>query len=381
MYEKLEAARDAADNGEYATAIETLQRLEQRKRNSYERAMTHNMYAYVYSAQEDYAAAAAAYNDVLAIRNAPDNLKQSSRYTMAKLYMVEEQYDDALAILTEWMEQSDKITADAWFLRSQIQYQRKAFDNSRNAVETAISMRRDSGRKVSENWYLLQRAVLFQQKDYPALAECLESLVAEHSKSEYWTQLAAVYNELGESDKELATLETAYEQKLLNKERDLVNFAQALLGKSIPYKAAHVLEIGMNTGSIEKNARHLSLLGDAWMLAHEYDNAIVAMTAAAQESGKGTDYLKLAQIYTERQEWQKAFDFSQRALDAGDMKAPYQAMIYKGLAQFNMDRLNDAAKTFEVASQYPEAKKVADQWHDYIESEQQRRAYIADAGV
>lgn len=381
VYEKLEDARDAADGGDFDGALKTLERLESRKRNSYERAMTHNMYAYVYSAKEDYAAAVDAYSQVLEIRNAPDNLKQSTRYTMSKLYMVQERYDESLAMLSEWMEHSDKITADAWFLRSQIQYQRQAFDHSLNAVETAISMRRESGRKVSENWYLLQRAVLFQQKDYPGLAENLEALVAEHPKSEYWVQLAAVYNELGFADKELATLETAYEQKLLTKERELVNFAQALLGQQIPYKAAHVLEIGMNTGTIGRSARNLSLLGDAWMLAHEYEQAIIAMTAAAAESRKGADYFKLAQIHTERQEWDKAFDFSQKALDAGDLKAPYQAMIIKGLAQFNMDRLKDAARTFSMASQFPEAEKVANQWHDYIESEQQRRAYIADAGV
>ena len=381
VYEKLEAARDAADGGDFDGALKTLERLESRKRNSYERAMTHNMYAYVYSAQEDYAAAVDAYSQVLAIRNAPDNLKQSTRYTMSKLYMVQEQYDESLVMLTEWMENTDKITADAWFLRSQIQYQRKAYDNSLNAVETAISMRRESGRKVSENWYLLQRAALFQLKDYPALATNLEALVAHYSKSDYWVQLAAVYNELGRADEELATLETAYDQGLLKKESELLNFAQALLGKEIPVKAASVLQQGLDADIIEASARNLSLLGDAWMMAKEYDQAIVSMTAAADASGKGSDYFKLAQIYTERQDWQQALTFSNRALQAGDLKAPYQAMIVKGLAQYNLDALEDASATFFAASRYPQAEKVAHQWQEYIESEQSRREYIASSGL
>ena len=381
VYEKLEAARDAADAGDYETALKTLERLEDRKRNSYERAMTFNMYAYVYSAQEHYGDAIGAYQQLLTIDTAPDNLKQATRFSLAKLMMVEERYDDALATLNEWMTSSDKVSGDAYFLRSQIQYQRKDYTASLGDVQSAVTDRRDASKKVPENWYLLQRAAQFQLKDYAGLAGTLESLVADYPKSEYWMQLAAVYNELGDGKKELATLETAYEQKLMSKESELINLAQALLGQNIPYKAAHVLEIGMNTGTIERSARNLSLLGDAWMMAREYDNAIVSMTAAADASGKGSDYFKLAQIYTERQDWQKAYDFSVKALNAGDMKAQYQALIVKGLAQFNLDDLDSAATTFFMASQYPEAKKVADQWHDYIESEQQRREYIAAAGM
>jgi hypothetical protein len=136
----------------------------------------------------------------------------------------------------------------------------------------------------------------------------------------------------------------------------------------------------MGADVVEKSARNLSLLGDAWMLAKEYDNAIVVMTQAADASGEGRDYFKLAQIYTERQEWSKSLEFSDKALNAGDLKAPYQALIIKGLAQYNLDELESASITFFKAASYPAAEKVAYQWQEYIESEQQRREYIANAG-
>lgn len=381
VYEKLEEASKLADDGNYDGAIEALVRLEQRKRNSYERAMTHNMFAYVYSAQEKYDDAINAYKKVLEIDNAPDSLKQTTRYTLAKLYMMQEQYQASLDILEEWMQSSDKVGADAYLLRAQVQYQREQYTLAKDDIVTAVSMRRDAGSKVPESWLLLQRAALFQLKDYPALALNLEALVAEYSKAEYWMQLAAVYSELGRSEEELATLETAYDMKLMTKESELLNLAQALLAREIPYKAAHVLEDGMKSEVVEKSARNLSLLGDAWMMAREYDKAIVSMTAAATESGKGSDYFKLAQIYTERQEWNQALEFSNKSLSIGDLKAPYQALIIKGLAQYNLDRLEDAATTFFQAASYPAAEKTAHQWQEYIESEQQRREYIAGAEV
>ncbi len=381
IYEKLEKAREQTDAGETQKALNTLNNLSEQKRNSYETAMTHNMYAYLYSTTERYDEATKEYETLLELRNVPDSLIQTTRFTLAQLYMMQEKFDESLATLNSWMESSEagKVGADAYMLRAQVQYQRKQYAASLADTQTAIGKRASEGKTAPENWYLLERAVLFQQKDFKGLAVNLEALVANYPKAEYWVQLAAVYNELGKPEKELATLETAYEQGLLTKERELINFAQALMGMEIPFKAGQVLQKGMTDGIIEESAKNLSLLGDAWMLAKEYDNAIVAMTKAAQESGKGSDYFKLAQIYTQRQEWSEALSFADKSLDSGDLKAPYQALIIKGLAQFNLDRLESAAATFFQAGRYPEAEKTAHQWQDYIESEQQRREYIAAA--
>ena len=76
-----------------------------------------------------------------------------------------------------------------------------------------------------------------------------------------------------------------------------------------------------------------------------------------------------------------AFDFSQKSLKVGDLKAPHQALIIKGLAQYNLNHLEEAATTFFQAARYPAAEKTAHQWQEYIESEQQRREYIAASEV
>lgn len=379
IYEKLEQARAEMDAGDKEKALETLTKLEKRKRNSYERAMTHNMFAYVYSSSEEYTKATAQYEALLNIPNVPDTLQQTTRFTLAQLYMMQEKFEDSLKTLNTWMNSSEKVGADAYLLRAQIQYQRQDYKASIKDVQTALNQKLDSGFIPQENWYLLERAALYQLRDYKGLEKNLSALVTYHSKAEYWVQLAAVYNELKMSEKELSTLETAYEQGFVTKEREYVNFAQALLAQEIPYKAGLVLEKAMKEGKVEESARNLSLLGDSWMLAKEYDKAIVAMTKAAEASNKGSDYFKLAQIYTQRQEWDKANDFADKSLAGGDLKAPYQALIIKGLAQFNMDKLDQASATFFKAGRYPEAEKTAKQWQTYIEGEQQRREYIAAA--
>ena len=198
-----------------------------------------------------------------------------------------------------------------------------------------------------------------------------------YPKPQYWVQLAAVYSELNMPMKELSALETAYDKGMLTKESELVNLAQALLAQEIPYKAAMVLSKGLEAETIKPTARHLSLLGDAWMLAKEYDKAITAMGKAADISQAGNDFYKLAQIHTERQEWDLALKQVNKALAAGNVSQPHNAHILKGLVLFNLNDLNAARSSFELAQQSAEGAKTAEQWLRYIAGEQQRRDYMA----
>lgn len=377
IFKKLDAARALADEKKYSKAIEELKSLEKRKRNSYEKAMTHNMYAYVYFNQEKYKSAAAAYEKVLAVKNIPESLQQTTLYSLAKLYLIQENYKAALKPLNQWFGMVEKPSGEAHVLRAQIYFQIENYKKALPDVKKAIAMTKEKGKLPRENWLMLERAVYYQNKDFKNLARCLQDLATLYPKAQYWIQLAAVYSELGQPKKELSTLEAAFEQGMLTNEPELVNFAQALLGLEIPYKAATVLEVGMKQGRIKEDARNVSLLGDAWMIAKEYDKAIVVMTKAAKLSGKGSDYFKLAQIHTERQEWDLALSNVNLAVKSGELKQPHTAMILKGLILFNLDELSAAKSTFAKARQYDRAQKTANQWIKFIEGEEQRREYMA----
>ena len=134
---------------------------------------------------------------------------------------------------------------------------------------------------------------------------------------------------------------------------------------------------GMKAEQIEINAKNLSLLGDAWMIAKEYDNAIKVMTQAAKMSSSGKDFYKLAQIHTERQEWDEALSNVDSALNDADFKKKADAQVLRGLVLFNLDNLADAQGAFEAASEFESAEKMANQWLAYIEGERKRREYMA----
>lgn len=377
IFKKLDAARALADEKKYDEALDELQALEKRKRNSYEQAMTHNMYAYVYFNQENYDAAIHAYENVVAVERIPESLEQGTLYSLAKLHLMQENYDKALKPLNQWFELVEKPSGEAHILRAQIFFQLEQYKKALPDVKAAIAQVKTQGNKPRENWLMLERAVYYQNKDFNNLARCLQDLATLYPKAQYWVQLAAVYSELGQPLKELSALEAAHEQGLLKKESELVNLAQALLGQEVPYKAAKILADGMKSEQIAVNAKNLSLLGDAWMIAKEYDNAIKVMAEAARMSGEGKDFYKLAQIHTERQEWNLALENVDAALNDDRFKKQADAQILRGLVLFNLDNLADAQGAFEAASEFESSEKMASQWLAYIEGERKRREYMA----
>jgi len=386
IFKKLDKVRELADSKDYDGAASVLESLSKVKRNSYEVAMTWNMHAYMHFNQENYAAAAQAYEKIIAGKRVPESLMQTTLYSLAKLYLIQQEYSSALATLNSWFEIVEKPNAQSYVLRAQVYYQLEQYQQALPDVKQAISITLAQGKKPRENWLLMERAVYFQHKDYVSMERCLKDLIAFYPKSssiaQYWVQLSAIYNELGKPEAELSTLETAYEQGLLKKEAQLVSLAQAMLGKEIPYKSAQIMLAGMKNKNIEENAKNLSLLGDALMLAKEYEQAIIIMAKAAELSDSAKDYYKLAQIHTERQEWNDASINVSKAIDKNEADSTqaikvHEARILKGLVLFNMKDLLLAKAEFNIAVESVETEKMAGQWLKYIVGEEKRIAFIA----
>mgnify|MGYP005996821043 CR=1 FL=1 len=314
IFKKLDKARELADNKQYDEALAALQAMNKVRRNSYEKAMTWNMVAYVEFNRENYDEAVKAYTEVLNTKKLPESLQQTTLYSIAKLYLVQEKYQASIDALNDWFAVVDKPGPEPYVLRAQINYQLEQYNDALPDIKKAITLVQKQNKKPRENWLLVERAVYYQNKDFKSMERCLKDLVALYPKPQYWVQLSAVYNELGKSEKELAVLETAYEQALLDKENHVVSLAQAMLTLEVPYKSAQVMIKGIKAGVVEENGKNLSLLGDALMIAKEYDQAIKVMTQAAGYTQAGKDFFKLAQIHTERQEWTLALQNVKKSL-------------------------------------------------------------------
>lgn len=375
VFRMLEKAQEAIDAKNYSEGKAELDKLSKMNRNSYEQAMTHNIYAYYHFSQDDYKSAISSYNKILELK-VPDSTKQNTLYSLAKLHMALEQYPKAIESLSKWMQLTKTPNSEAHIMLAQSYLQLNDEQMALIEIKKGIQIARDEGRMIKENWYLLARAIYYQQNDYQGLEKTLKELVAFYPKTEYWLQLSAVYDELNQVGRSLAVLETAYDKGYFKKESELMSFANLLLQVEIPYKAARVIDQGIKDKIIESNSKHLSILADAWMLAKEYDKAIEVLEASVEIAETGEQAYKLAQVYMEKNEWEKSGILISKAIQQGKLKDEGNAWLIQGLAHFNQKQLDSAVTAFNKARKFEKQSKTAEQWLDYVQQEKARLEYI-----
>ncbi|MEO0973465.1 MAG: hypothetical protein AAFX85_10260 [Pseudomonadota bacterium] len=372
-----------------AGALNKLAQLEKMKDlNSYELAQMWTFYGYVYFQQENYKGAKRAYENVLK-QDPPEALQTSTTYTLAQLSFVTEDYDGAVRYLQQWFRVAINPGPEPYILLCQGMYQqaaalsgsaaKKRYQEAIQPCLDGIALAKQRGTEVRENWYLLLRTFYYELNDFPQMLGVLETLITTWPKKEYWIQLSGVYGELGQEKNQLAAYEIAYKQGFLTRGSEVVTLAQLFLQAEVPYKAAKILEDGIDKGMVESNERNNRLLAQAWMLAAEDDKAIAPLQrAAALTRGGEMDY-RLAQTYFNLDQYDDAVSAARDALNKGGLKRPDSVNVLLGMSLFNEKDYQGSLRAFREARNDDRSKKLADQWITHVNSEIDRERQLAQA--
>ncbi len=383
VYKKLSEAQTLAEEGQIEEPLKMLaDLLKTKKLNSYELAQIWNFYGFIYFTQERYKEAAEAYVKVLQQENLPEAMETGTLYSLAQLYFIEEDYARALERLDQWFRVAQNPSAGAYILRAQALYQLQRYKDAIEPVETAIAIATRQGKPIKENWLLLLRVFHYELNDFENVAKVLERLIRRYPKKEYWVQLSGMYGELGQERKQLLAYELAYIQGFLNRGRELVTLSQLFLQAEVPYRAAVILEKGLQDGTVEGDARNWRLLSQAWTLAQEDEKAVPALIQAALLSGDGELDIRLAQSYLNLDNYEAAVDAARAGLDKGGLKRSDTANLLLGMALYNLERYNEAKAAFRIARNDQRSNRSAAQWIAHVTNEQARqeqlRAALAD---
>ena len=382
VYEKLSEAQVAAEAKDLATAKQILDEMiatdGKKSLNSYELANVYNLYAFIQYSREDYAGALRSYEQVVAQPDIPLAMEINTRFTIAQLYFVQEQWQKGINALIKWFEMTDTPNANAYVLLAQGYYQVKDYDMSLVNVQKAIRMSEEAGKIPREQWYNLARYLYFEKNDTNNTVVVLEQLLKHYPKKEYWVQISHLYGEQKKDSQQLAAMETAYVQNMLDKGNEQITMAYLYLNADVPYKAAKVMDKGLKNESIEGTSKNWELTGNAWRQAQELDKAIPAMEKAAARSSKGELYVRLGNVYLDNDQFKQSITAINKGLSRGGVKRPDTARLVLGMAYFNNEQYEKAREAFIAAGRDERSVAYADQWIGYMDSELARQKSLQD---
>lgn len=364
---------ELAEEEKYAEAEAVLEPLTKKTRLSkFDRASVFQTYGLMLAAQEKYKPATAAFETALAVDYLPDSAMQSLRYNLAQLYLADEKFDRAAALLEEWMKHEEKPNAQAEFLLTAAYAQSEKWDKALDHGRKAVAL---SDEPVEQRMGLLL-AIEYQNGNLPESLALLEQLVTHFPKKRYLMQLAAAYSTMGDEERALATLELADTQGWLDQEREILQLAQRYQYHELPWPAASTLLRGMEAGTVTRSIDNLELLSNALLSAREYKKAIEPLSEAAKLSPKGDLYVRLAQVHLEDENWSEARAALDAAIAKGGLRNPGNAYLLLGICNYNEDRLHSARTAFDQALRDEETASSAERWLEYVDRAEQERALL-----
>ncbi|EGG98467.1 TPR domain protein2C putative component of TonB system [gamma proteobacterium IMCC2047] len=251
-------------------------------------------------------ATASAYQKALAEQGMPEGLRNELMYSLAQVYFLQEKYADSLALIERWLKRVPKAGNEASIFIAKVYYQQQQYQRALPFARRAVSAYENENKRVPEHWYLLLNALYYELKDYRNSFKVTLALINFYPKKIYYTQLSGLYGELGQDFKQFSIQQALSDAGLLEKSSEWVGFSQFLLHNRCPFRAAQLLETGLEKGVVEGHEKNLKLLANAWLLAREDQRALQPLAAAAKLSDDGELYMLLAQAYANLERWQEA---------------------------------------------------------------------------
>jgi len=377
VYDKITKAQEAVDAQDYQGALKILNQLyNPDKLTEYEQSNVLNYIGFVYYNMDDIDNAIRTYDRMIAIPSLEVTMKKQVTYTLAQLYTMEEQYPNALTTLDKWFLLETNPAPDPFILKAQNLYQVERYKDMIVPIENAMRVAKQRNKPAKEDWYVLLNFAYFQEENYLKVRDIQKILLVSWPKKRYWFSLAGAFTELGEDENLINAYAAANDQRMLEKESELVTMAQLFMQREVPYKAATLLDTEMKSGRVSKSAKNYRLLSQAWMLSMEDKRAIPALQEAARLTSDGELDIRLGNAYLNVGQYEDCAKSVRTGIRKGGLKSPDNAQISLGMCLYNLHEYRNSIKAFERAAKTSRSRRVSSQWIRVINADIKRDEQI-----
>ena len=391
-YRRIGEVQELIEAEQYQEAFDKLlPMLESRRRyNKNEIAQIHRMVAFIYFEQDNIPKTIEHFEQVIAqVPDITEALENITLDQLSKLYFQQGMntegdaaralFNKSLRTTADWMSKVDDVGPEPHQFVATVHYQLDDYPSAVESMETAVRLAQEDGDKVKESWWNMLLALHAEADNWDRVVEVAEILVKDYPKRSHWMTLAGAYGETDQENKQLWAIEAAHAGGYLEREADFTIYGGLLLQHGVPNRATKYLEEGFDEEFVERTPRNLKLLGQAFQMAKDYDEAIPVFEEAGNLEEDGETLSRLANLYAMRGKYEKCEKSAQDALDKGGLRRALGTKVTRATCLFDLKRLREARKIFsdvraearnnrETASE----AKIAGQWIRHIDAESRR---------
>lgn len=387
-YQALNDIQALLTDSKFAEVEEGLKDLEENLSPGFGLALTYQIHAQLFLAQENSKQALSYFNKALALDAMKAGQAVSLATNVAQLYLADSQVDEAITVLQGRIEAAEKEKVNSTNSMAFITLG-SAFQLKQDFKNAIIWLRQgiERSKQPRENWLQMLMAAHYQIKQYPEAITVLNQLITmNETKEEYWLQQASLHQMLNKPKDALKVLQLANVRNILIKEDGLIILVQLLITEGVPERAGRILQDLIEKKKIEITEDNWKLLASAWLQSRERKQAIDAFIDAAEFSLQtANDSLKESDLITGKQEAAKLYyrsaqlQFDESEFDAAASsfakarelgltgKKVGLSLLMQGNAYFELEEYQNAKVYFSKALEEPSSTNSAKAWLDYMQ--------------
>ncbi|MGR5117456.1 tetratricopeptide repeat protein [Vibrio astriarenae] len=354
----------------YDTAINKLNdAIASTSSKKYDQAVLLQQMGFLHSLKEDYKQASHFFAQALKVGALPVPVAQQVRYSLAQLYLAEEQYQKSVNTMVEWFKVAetteDKPNAHAYITLASAYVQMEDYKRAIPPTQKAIAM----SKQPSESWYLLLLASHYELKQFKSVAGVLKTLTNKYpANKRYWMQLSSTYMELNQNRNALGALESAYDLGLLETEKEYLRLVNFMAYQGIPYRAAKTLKLEMEQGNIASTQAHIEKLGSFYHQAKELDESIQAYQNAYQMNPTVKSQLRIARLMLQDKQYTETARFATKPAPDASRDEAAELHYIKGMAHFELEQDTLALNSMRQASQSVQLSSIVNPWIVFLQN-------------
>jgi tetratricopeptide (TPR) repeat protein len=288
---------------------------------------------------------------------------------LARMALLQKNYEKAASAIQSYLSAKQasggSADADIYLLLAQVQYKRKNYVASADAMEKALALEKNPTPTQLKN----ALAIFYSTGSYDRAAQVMQKMVAtDLNNADLWRQWTSLYLKAGKNALALDVMALAWEKGIPFRDQDILLLTDLYTINKIPGRGARVLEEAIATGRIKADSKINDRLFRLWIQAGERDKAQAALAKAASDSNDVELQLYLAQMSMEKEQWQA---MQTQVLKACDGALPERlvsrANLLLGISQLKLGDTELARRSFINATIVGGAADAA-QWLAFMKA-------------